>query len=280
MNRFANLDAAALLKKHGLRPRRRLGQNFLENPLALEQITTAALIERTDAVLEIGCGLGSLTRHLARAAARVVAVELDAKLAAIASETLSGLRNVHLVCADILCVSPEQLGMPPRYIAAANIPYYVTSAILRHLLESAPKPRRMVLTVQLEVARRVCAQPPDMSLLAVSVQVYGRAEQVAHIPAEAFYPVPKVDSAVVRIECFDEPVVSGSVLPIFFKVLRAGFGQRRKTLRNALAAGLKIPSSASKDLLRQAEIDPQRRAETLSVAEWARLGEVALPIAA
>jgi 16S rRNA (adenine1518-N6/adenine1519-N6)-dimethyltransferase len=274
------LDAAALLRKHGIRPRRRLGQNFLQDPLALERIAADALIEGTDAVLEIGCGLGSLTRHLAEAAALVVAVELDAKLAAIARETLSGSPNVQIVCADILRLSPEQLGLPPRYIAAANIPYYVTSPILRHLLESSPRPRRIVLTVQLEVARRICALPPDMSVLAVSVQVYGHAELLAQIPAKAFYPIPNVDSAVVRIECSDTPVVPSSVLPVFFRVLRAGFGQRRKTLRNTLASGLKITPVDAELLLRRAGIDAQRRAQTLSVAEWARLGEAAVSLSA
>jgi 16S rRNA (adenine1518-N6/adenine1519-N6)-dimethyltransferase len=226
-------------------------------------------------VLEIGCGFGSLTRHLARVAATVVAVEVDNRLAELAGEVLRAFGNVRLVCGDILALSPDELGLAPDYIAAANIPYYVTSPIIRHLLESIPKPRRVVLTVQKEVAERACAVPPQMSLLALSVQVYGKAEIVARIPAQAFFPVPKVDSAVVRIEAYGTPLIAPTLLPVFFRMAKAGFLHRRKTLRNSIASALKLAPPQAADLLVAAEIDPQRRAQTLSLAEWGALSQQA-----
>jgi 16S rRNA (adenine1518-N6/adenine1519-N6)-dimethyltransferase len=159
------------------------------------------------------------------------------------------------------------------YQVVANIPYYITSAVIRHLLNAANKPSSMVLTIQKEVAERLCAKPGNLSLLALSVQIFGTPELVFTIPAEAFTPQPKVDSAVVRIELFAEPKVADAQQDDFFKLIKAGFGQKRKTLRNALAANLKEPAVQVGQQLRQVEIDPMRRAETLSIEEWLRLLE-------
>jgi 16S rRNA (adenine1518-N6/adenine1519-N6)-dimethyltransferase len=155
----------------------------------------------------------------------------------------------------------------------ANIPYYITSAVIRHLLESPLKPGRLVLTVQREVAGRITAGPGEMSLLALSVQVYGKPEIVARIPAGAFYPPPKVDSAVVRVDLYPDPLLPDPLLPIFFRLAKAGFSQKRKTLRNALSAGLALPPIEVEALLRSAGVDPMRRAETLSISEWSELAE-------
>jgi 16S rRNA (adenine1518-N6/adenine1519-N6)-dimethyltransferase len=155
----------------------------------------------------------------------------------------------------------------------ANIPYYITSAVIRHLLESEMRPRRLVLTVQKEVAERICADNGKMNLLALSVQVYGKPVIAAAIPASAFYPSPKVDSAVVRVDIYDTPVITASRLPLFFRLAKAGFGQKRKTIRNAL--GALIERERLDVLLAQANIDPQRRAETLSLDEWGELTEAA-----
>ena len=268
MNNIPPLNAAALLKRHDLRANKSLGQNFLQDPLALEKIAAAAEIQKTDSVLEIGPGLGSLTRYLSVSARDVVAVELDPKLAAVLQGVIKSYANVRLIQGDILDFSPKELGLSADYITAANIPYNITSAIIRHLLESEPKPRRIVLTIQKEVAQRICAAPPDMSLLALSVQVYGKPSISARIPAGAFFPVPKVDSAIVRIEIYPEPLIPSPLLPVFFKLIKAGFSQKRKKLRNSLSAGLKISTAAAEHMLVQAELDPQRRAETLSIEEW------------
>ncbi|MFH1185387.1 MAG: 16S rRNA (adenine(1518)-N(6)/adenine(1519)-N(6))-dimethyltransferase RsmA [Chloroflexota bacterium] len=274
MSDTSHRGAAAILRSYGIRPRHRLGQNFLHDPEALQRIVDAAGIENGDVVLEIGCGIGSLTRYLAQAAHTVVAIELDGRLAAIAQDALAALRNVRVVCGDFIKLTPRELNLPSGYIVAANIPYYITSPILRHLLESEPMPRRCVLTVQKEVAGRICAKPPDMSLLAVSVQVYGSTQVVARIPAVAFYPSPKVDSAVVRVECHDQPMVHPSQLSAFFRVVKAGFRQPRKMLRNTFATGLALSSADAHALLAGAGIDPRRRAETLTLKEWIRLSEV------
>jgi len=271
MNNIPPLHAAWLLKKYGLRADKRLGQNYLQDASALETIVDAAEIQNTDTVLEIGPGLGSLTRYLSVSARQVFAVELDPKLVSVLQITLKSYANVRLIQGDILNLTPKELRLPADYIVAANIPYNITSSIIRHLLESEPKPRRIVLTVQKEVAERICATPPDMSLLALSVQVYGTPRIVGHISADAFYPAPKVDSAVVRIDILPSPAIELQLLDNFFQLVKAGFSQKRKTLRNSLSAGLRISTTEAESLLAKAEIESKRRAETLSLGEWERL---------
>lgn len=274
MNEIPPLNAAALLKRYDLRVHKGLGQNFLQDPLALEKIGSVAELQRTDTVLEIGPGLGSLTRYLAASAKEVVAVELDENLLRPLQVVLSPYQNVRLIQGDILKLSPKDLNLESNYVVVANIPYYITSAVIRHLLESETKPRRIVLTVQKEVAQRICAEPGDMSLLALSVQVYGEPRIVANIPANAFFPAPKVDSAVLVVDIYSSPRIRGELLDTFFKLIKAGFSQKRKTLRNSLSSGLHISPAAAADLLTRADIDPQRRAETLSIEEWERLSEL------
>ncbi len=274
MNDFPEVHAAQILKQHGLRAVKSLGQNFLDDPDALQQVAAAAQIEPADMVLEIGPGLGSLTRYLSVLAHGVIAVELDRKLTPVLRGLLKKHRNVRVVEGDILELPPAELGLQEGYIVAANIPYNITSALLRHLLSSEPQPRRIVLTVQEEVAQRICAGPPRMSLLALSVQVFGKPSIVARIPAAAFFPVPKVDSAVVRIELYARPTIEAGLLPVFFDLIKAGFSQKRKMLHNALSAGLNLPAAETSDMLLQAGIDPQRRAETLTLAEWEHLAQV------
>jgi 16S rRNA (adenine1518-N6/adenine1519-N6)-dimethyltransferase len=271
VNNIPPLDPIQLLKQYGVHASKRLGQNFLKEPGALEEVTTAAHIHNTDTVLEIGAGVGSLTRYLASRAREVVAVELDEKLVPILREVIKPYNNIRLVAGDILQLSPQELRLPEEFLVAANIPYNITSAIIRHLLESQPVPRRIVLTVQKEVAERICSSPPDMSLLALSVQVYGRPEIAAFIPASAFFPSPKVDSVVVRIEIYEDPVIPSSLLPLFFRLTKASFSQKRKTLRNSLSAGMKISPLEARTALINAGIDPQRRAETLGLNEWMNL---------
>jgi len=262
------LNVVAVLRQYGLRAEKGLGQNFLQDPGLLEKIAATAEIRKTDTVLEIGPGLGSLTRYLGIAAGEVVTVELDERLDPVLRAVLKPYGNIKLVHGNILNFSASQLGLPPGYVVVANIPYNITSALVRHLLESTPKPRRLVLTIQREVAERICAAPPDMSLLSLSVQVYGEARIAARVPAEAFFPVPKVDSAVVQIDVLDQPRIAAEFLESFFRMIKAGFSQKRKTLRNSLSAGLHLPPRQAESLLRAAGIEPRRRAETLSLEEW------------
>jgi len=267
------LNIPALLRSHGLRPSKGLGQNFLEDQEALKRIVAAADPGPADTLLEIGPGLGSLTRYLALSSAAVTAVELDGNLFPALETVLAPYPNVRLVHGDILKLSPAELGLPDGYLVAANIPYYITSAVLRHLLTGSPRPRRLVLTVQREVAARICAAPGDLSLLALSVQVFGSPETVATIPASAFHPAPRVDSAVVRLEVLPEPVIPEAKLESFFRLAKAGFSQKRKTLRNALAGGLRLEPSEAQARLEAAGLDPRRRAETLNLDEWGQLVE-------
>jgi 16S rRNA (adenine1518-N6/adenine1519-N6)-dimethyltransferase len=277
MTKFSSipaLDAGVILKKFHLRADKNFGQNFLQDSSELERIVLAAEIQSDDCVLEIGPGLGSLTRYLAVAAKEVTAVELDSDLISPLKEVLNPYQNVRVVQGDILKVSISELIHTPDYLVVANIPYNITSAIIRHLLESEIKPRRIVLTVQKEVAHRICAKAGDLSLLALSVQVYGRPSIASIIPAASFHPVPKVDSAILQIDIYKEPLVSQDILKIFFKLTKAGFSQKRKTLRNSLSAGLHIKPQDAEAMLASAGIDFMRRAETLSIEEWKNLCEM------
>jgi len=267
------LNTSALLREHGLRADKGLGQNFLQDLTALEKIVAAAEIQPDDLVLEIGPGLGSLTRYLALAAKAVTAVELDPDLIPVLETVLAPYPNTRVIQGDILQFSPAALMGADDYLVVANVPYYITSAIIRHLMETSPRPRRIVLTVQKEVAERVCAKPGEMSLLALSVQVFGEPKIAAIIPAEAFFPVPKVDSAILRVDLLPEPRLPTPLLKTFFQMAKAGFSQKRKTLRNSLSAGLRLSPAEAGQLLEQAGLDPMRRAETLSLEEWKRLTE-------
>jgi 16S rRNA (adenine1518-N6/adenine1519-N6)-dimethyltransferase len=265
------VDIPALLKEYGLSPSKSLGQNFLKDRKALQKIVAAAHLEPIDKVLEIGPGLGNLTRYLALSASAVTAVELDKDLFPVLKVILAPYTNVRSVQGDILKLDPADLMGSQSYVVVANIPYYITSAVIRHLLESDPKPRQIVMTIQKEVAERICAKDGKMSLLALSVQVYGKPEIVAEIPAEAFYPVPKVDSAIIRIEIYPEPVIAITSLDKFFALIKAGFSQKRKTLRNSISAGLRMKPQEVEELLNSAGIDPRRRAETINLVEWRNL---------
>ncbi len=281
------LSLSALLKKYKLRPRKGLGQNFLSDPLHLGKIIEAADLTSKDTVLEVGPGPGMLTRLLTETAGRVVAVELDPHMVHLLQTEYGHLTNLTVVQADILQARLDRLiphpgddpqptsdANPPAYKVVANLPYYITSAVLRYLLEATPKPERVVVTIQKEVAQRITAKPNKMSLLAVSVQLYGQPTLVHHIPASAFYPPPKVDSAVVRIDLFPHPALTDISPADFFRVVKAGFAQKRKQLKNTLAGGLRRPSAEIVAALEQAGIAPTRRAETLTLAEWNRLAGI------
>lgn len=286
---------STLLKKYNLRPRKGLGQNFLTDPTHLAKIVATADLTPGDIVLEIGPGPGTLTRLLAEKAARVIAVELDPHMVNLLKNEYGQHQNLTIIEADILqtnissllkqVVNKDQSPISPEaaiqnlkskiaYKVVANLPYYITSAVIRHLLETTPCPERVVITVQKEVAQRMVAKPGQMSLLAVSVQFYGQPTLAHYIPAGAFYPAPKVDSAVVRIDTFAQPLVTVADTEHFFRVVKAGFGQKRKQLKNSLAAGLPKSMPEVVEALARVRIDPTRRAETLSLEEWGRLAEV------
>jgi len=279
-------ETKRLLRQLGLQARKGLGQHFLVDEGVLERIVDAAELGPTDVVLEIGPGLGVLTRELAGKAGWVVAVELDTRLALVLKKELASFNNVAIVNQDILKTSPASLleGLPPDfpgmgdgrlgYKVVANLPYYITSAVLRHFLEAQFKPRLMVVMVQKEVAEAIVAQPGDMSLLAISVQFYGRPDIISYVPASSFYPAPEVDSAILKIGLYPQPPVSVADREGFFGLVRAGFSTRRKQLVGSLANGLGLPKAEVLPLLERAGIISRRRAETLTLEEWARLWRV------
>jgi 16S rRNA (adenine1518-N6/adenine1519-N6)-dimethyltransferase len=262
------VNVRQLLKQYNLKPKKGLGQNFLEDKVHLARIVSIADISNKDTVLEIGPGLGSLTTHLAQKAKKVIAVEVDHSFIPILKEVLSPYTNMEIIHADILDIDINNVIDSPHFMVVANIPYNITSHLIRHLLETQLKPAKIVLTVQYEVAMRICSKPPDTSILALSVQVYGLPSIAARIPAGAFYPSPSVDSAVLKIDLHSEPVVQPSLIDLFFKLIRAGFQQKRKNLRNSLSSGLAISKSHAETLLQQTGIDPTRRAQTLTLNEW------------
>lgn len=265
------LNAQALLREYGLQPKKSLGQNFLVDPNGLDKVMLAAGVGPKDTVLEIGAGLGSLTVLLAQAARQVVALEIDRGLLPPLTKVTSAYKNVRIVEGDVLKLPLEELVPGEGYLVVANIPYYISSAIIRRLLEAETRPTRMVLTVQQEVAERICSKDGKLSLLALSVQVFGAPKIEARIPSGCFFPAPDVDSAVLSIALYPQPLIALDALDDFFRLAHAGFSQKRKTLRNALSAGLGLPASETEKLLATAEIDPQRRAETLSITEWGQL---------
>ncbi|MEA2008943.1 MAG: 16S rRNA (adenine(1518)-N(6)/adenine(1519)-N(6))-dimethyltransferase RsmA [Chloroflexota bacterium] len=256
------------MHKYHIKLKKGLGQNFLIDAYALERIVEVADISPRDTVLEIGAGVGHLTRYLARASQRVVAVELDKRLIPPLREVLSPYDNVQIVHGDILNLNPQEFVPEGDYIVVANIPYYITSAIIRHLLEADAKPRRIILTIQREVAQRICAIAGDMSVLALSVQVYGEPYITSRIPSQSFHPAPKVDSASIRIDLYPKPIVPQEKIDPFFKLVKAGFQHKRKTMRNSISAGMGWEKEKTEALLTAAGIDAQRRAQTLSLPEW------------
>jgi 16S rRNA (adenine1518-N6/adenine1519-N6)-dimethyltransferase len=273
------MGVKAALGAHGLRPQKKWGQHFLTDARILESIADAADVERDDVILEVGPGLGHLTRVLARRAGRVVAIEVDPGLADELAADFANTPSVKIVQGDILQFEPIELigagrdpaPAAPTYKVVANLPYYITSAILRHLLEAAHKPRLVVVMVQREVAQRLIAQPPAMNLLAVGVQFFAQARIVRTIAAGAFYPRPKVDSAIVRLEVRDRAPLTAEDTKRLFEIVRAGFGERRKQLRNSLARGLSLGPDEVAVALARAQIDPARRAETVTLEEWCAL---------
>ncbi len=259
-----------LLRQFGLKARKGLGQHFLIDGEILPIITSAAGLTAGDAVIEVGPGLGVLTRQLAQIAGRVIAVELDNKLANILVKTLASFNNVSIINQDILDIDPATLISGP-YKVVANLPYYITSPVLRHFLAAPVKPERMIVMVQKEVAEVITAPPGQRSVLSISVQFYGKPEIVKYVPATSFYPAPEVDSAILRIDVYPRPALAVADETGFFELVRAGFAASRKQLVNSLAQGLKIAKPESLSLLERAQIAPQRRAETLTLEEWARL---------
>ncbi len=271
----------AALRSLDLRPTRGMGQNFLIDPLALDTIVRAADLSAADLAVEVGPGLGVLTWELLQLAGQVVSVELDKRLVARLHEEFAD-STLRIIQSDVLRISPAEILAQAGEIASrpyklvANLPYAITAPVLRHFLEGVPPPELSVVLVQWEVAERICATQGDLSVLAHSVQLYVTPEIVARVPSSSFYPAPAVDSAVLRMRRRPTLAVDVDSVAGLFRVIKAGFLQPRKQLGNALPGGLAalgtiLPRDLALAALAAANVDPMRRAETLSLAEWAAI---------
>jgi 16S rRNA (adenine1518-N6/adenine1519-N6)-dimethyltransferase len=249
-------------------PKKSLGQHWLHDLRSLREMADAAHVGPNDTVLEIGPGLGTLTAELADRSKRVIAVEFDTELAAGLNARVPA-ENVQIVHQDILKFDLTKL--PRDYKVAANLPYYITSKIVRMLLESSNSPLESALLVQKEVAQRMAAYPGDMSILAIAVQFYAEPTLGPIIPAELFTPPPKVDSQIIGLKRRAKPLFEDVKPEDYFFVVKAGFSEKRKTLRNSLSGGLRMEKATVEDLLEVAKVSAKARAEELSLQDWYRL---------
>jgi 16S rRNA (adenine1518-N6/adenine1519-N6)-dimethyltransferase len=267
-----------LLAAEKLRPRKSLSQNFLTDAAALDAIVAAAELAPGDRVVEVGPGLGVLTRRLLAAGVSVLAVELDPRLAAYLRRELHGVPGFELIEADALTLHPREIFPDETFKLVANIPYHITSPLLHAFLEGERPPTLTVLLVQAEVAERVASPPGGMSYLSVFVQNVASAEIVARVPAAAFEPPPEVDSAVLLLRRRAAPAVAiGPEREPFYRVVQAGFRQRRKQIHNGLGRELPVPGHTVVDALAACGVDGERRPQTLSVDEWACLARTLAP---
>ncbi|MCA9887697.1 MAG: ribosomal RNA small subunit methyltransferase A [Anaerolineae bacterium] len=269
------MNPRELLDEYGVTPKKSLGQNFMHDPNTIEKIVATARLMPDDTVIEVGPGTGQLTAELAKLARHVIAVEVDERMQPILEDRFADTKNVYFVYQDILKTDVLKLVGMDDFVVVANVPYYITTAIISHLLENYRRPRRLVITMQYEVAQRIIAPIGDMSVLAVSVQFYGKPNIVSRLKPAVFWPRPNIDSAILVVECYERPAVEVPSDKAFFKVVRAGFSQKRKQLRNSLSSGLGISSTQAGDLLDKAHIEASRRAETLTLQEWADLTQIA-----
>ena len=278
----ATPDVPQYLERLGIAPRKALGQHYLADEMLLADIAAACGVHEDDTVLEIGAGPGGLTEELAKTGATVVAVEIDEELAGSTRARLAAYANLSVLAADVMDFEPEELldeagatlgGVAPPYVAVGNLPYYITQPIVRRLLEADPGPERIVVLVQREVAQRMVGGPGHESLLSLSVQVYGAARMLFDVPATAFWPPPKVQSAVIEITRLPRRAVNlpPDELESFFHLLRAGFAQPRKQIHNVFPEELGIPPEQFAETLEAAGLDPVARAQHLSLADWEHL---------
>ena len=267
MNLLSVNEIKNLLDKYDSSPSKTMGQNFLIDDFTLNKIIEAAELNPKDTILEIGPGLGGLTKELAQKTKKIIAIEKDNAMVQILKETLKDYKNVEIIHGNALL--DTNYSLPTHYKVVANIPYYITSPIIRKFLESANPPESMVLMVQKEVGQRICSSPPNMSLLSVSVQFYAKPKIISYISKKCFWPSPKVDSAIIKIIPFKKSEEISHEK--FFKIVKSGFSQPRKQLANNFSKSLKIHREKVNLWLLKNTTNPKQRAETLSIEDWKNL---------
>lgn len=286
-----------LLKARGIYPSKKLGQNFLISRMVLKKIIETADIQKTDTILEIGPGIGTLTQELAKKAGKVIAIEKDKKLVEILKETLKDFKNVEIINGDILKMNKEQRTIKKKgcslpapsakpfsgftvhcslfadYKVVANLPYYITSPVIRKFLEIGNPPSQMILMIQKEVAQRIVAKPPKMSILTISVQFYAKPEIISYVSKNSFWPPPQVNSAVIKIVPRYSAYRSALFSERFFRIVKAGFSHPRKQLAKNLINELELNRENTCQWLLKNKINPTQRAETLNLQDWLNLAK-------
>ena len=266
-----------LLKSEGIFTAKKLGQHFLVSEKILDYIVQSAELTKKDYVVEVGSGIGNLTEKLCQKARWVIGVEVDKKMVQILKKRLTGIVNFKIVEKNILALNLDEiLSQVSEYKVVANLPYYISQPTIRYFLERVKKkPKLMVLMLQKEVAEKVCAQPPNMSLLSVAVQFYAKTKYLKTVPAKFFWPTPKVDSAIVKIwkinysfEKFDREKIETD---FFFKMVKAAFLNKRKQLKNSLSALFHCEAKIMERILQKAKISPSDRPQNLKIEDWLRL---------
>ena len=274
---IAEAELKSALKRYNISPKKYLGQNFLVDEVVVDRMIRACRFTKNDWVMEIGAGLGVLTRRLARGVKNVLAVEKDRNVCVALRDMVKGYDNVNIICDDFLELDIEKtlIEVPEKIKVIGNLPYYITSPIIEKLITSRLNFESMYITVQKEVAERICAGPggKDYGSLSVFVQFYTKPRKLLDIGRDYFYPEPEVDSSFVELMVLQRPSVDVSDADKFFAVVRAGFGQRRKTLLNSLLSSeaITLDKNALAELLKKIDIDPGIRAERLSLEEFARI---------
>lgn len=261
----------ALLNQYNLKPKKSLGQNFLINPKIYGDIINAADIKKGDKIIEIGAGIGTLTEYIAKAVGKegeVTGVEKDSQFVKILKDRFKNNQNVIIKEGDILEYTPPT---KKTYKIIGNIPYYLTSQLLRIIFEKWPVPKLIVLMVQKEVAKRIIAKPPKSNLLAVSVQYFSNPKIIQTVSKRGFWPQPGVDSAIIRLEPIIHNLESREFNKKNFKIIKAGFSEKRKQLANSLSRGLGASKEKVEQILVDSGINPSRRAETLTIPEWKKI---------
>lgn len=269
-------DWLAILRKRGIQPSRSMGQNFLVEPTVVQRIVAISGVRTGDLVVEIGPGMGILTRSLLQAGAEVIAIELDRELKRFLEDDLGHASNLRLVERDARHVDIGELVGDRRYHVVANLPYSVATVVIRHFFEALNSPVRMTVMVQREVAERMVAVPPHMSLLALATQLCADADIAMLVPSDVFMPPPKVESAVVSLHTKHVAQNSSPVRDRMFALATMAFQRKRKTIANGLSQGLDAPKHEIEERLRSHAIDPLRRPQTLGLEEWLQIAE-ALP---
>lgn len=272
-------ELKTLLQSKNLWAKKGLGQNFLVDEKALDTIVLAADLKKTDNVIEVGPGTGFLTERLIQEAGHITSVELDRDMVRILKEKFKFTENLDIVNKDILDfdltdrmrdsrIFPS--GSVLNYKVVANIPYYITSPLLRHFLQSENRPSLIVVLVQKEVAEKICGIT-NKSLITIATQIFGKPEIVDIVPSKSFYPAPKVNSAILKIEVFDKPLISSDKLKDFLRIVKFGFSQKRKKLSNSLGAGLHMKPMEVREVMVKTGIEPDVRAEDLKIEDWEKL---------